>query len=1078
MRRPVRSGRALGWTRTTAALFAGLCLALLLSATKCRRNETKTAHVRPDRAIEPRLTIDAQREGRTTAPRSCEERTTSHHEAVQTLHAVNQRPECLDAVVDTLERLSRDSRDARILSDLSAARYVRATRRDGHADDFMAAFDAAEEAASTAPALPEARFNRALAREALHLDSAAAAWREAAAADQSPWALEAAERRKRLEQAEAVRAATQWDPERIRTIAERRDDAALAALVQAHPAAAQRYVEEHVLPQWATAAPDDARTLLALAKTIAGHLHTRAKDRYLLDAVAAINRATPSALGLLRDAHLALLEGRTAERVRPVIAIDHYRRAQKQFEQAGSPLESGGRLGEIIALFFNRADARQLIAMLEPLTRTADKHGYTALKVRITSTVAHLRLSQSLYIDAVAAYDAAIAAASHMRDYDTVAGLRARKAGILRRSGRVDDAAREALLALRYEAALPDVPQRHFVLGEMTENALALEHPRLALLYIDKGIELLQRTISNPQTKPETIGGLRNNLAIALRTRVSVYLALHRETDAEQDVNEAIRLAGRADSADESIRRLLLTRTYESAGQAALKARQPLQAVEAFDEALRQALPEEYRTYRAMLLVQRAGALESAGRHRESRRDLVAAIGEIRAEETAMLRRRARGEHEAYWNSYFSRFRETYNALIRNLFEAKEYEEAFAYAESFRAYEPLDLVLQVKVAPESFRRWAGRSETHKLPVIQRSLGANHYLVSFHVLPERTYGWIIGGDVFEPFEVPVTARAYDEWNAALRRHEAESDGVSFESVLEEAHDRLLEKPLARIRELAGGAEDTRIVFAPDRGIHGLPLAALRNRRTRHYVVEDFVVSVVPSATFYVFSRERDADLAKANERSVLLIGDPAFDRALSGPLDRLQWARSEVAKLEAMYAPHTISLNAERATVPAFFRETSKHAIVHFAGHAVSNAREPFRSVLLLARGDGHTGVLEAEELLQTMKIDRTRLLVLASCSSSGGVAVGPEGLAPLVRPFMTSGVPAVVGTLWNVRDEYSEAVLVAFHEHYRRGLDAGEALRQAQLGLIGTRNPALQSPLAWAPFQIIGHAESPFPSQP
>ncbi|HEX2121088.1 MAG TPA: CHAT domain-containing protein, partial [Thermoanaerobaculia bacterium] len=120
--------------------------------------------------------------------------------------------------------------------------------------------------------------------------------------------------------------------------------------------------------------------------------------------------------------------------------------------------------------------------------------------------------------------------------------------------------------------------------------------------------------------------------------------------------------------------------------------------------------------------------------------------------------------------------------------------------------------------------------------------------------------------------------------------------------------------------------------------------------------------------------------------------------------------------------------------------------------------------------------IDAEELLKTLKVDRTRLLVLASCSSSGGVAIGPEGLAPLVRPFMTSGVPAVVGTLWNVRDEYSEAVLVAFHEHYRRGLDADAALRRAQLGLIGARNPALQSPLVWAPFQVVGHAGSPFRS--
>ncbi|HET9765371.1 MAG TPA: CHAT domain-containing protein, partial [Thermoanaerobaculia bacterium] len=122
----------------------------------------------------------------------------------------------------------------------------------------------------------------------------------------------------------------------------------------------------------------------------------------------------------------------------------------------------------------------------------------------------------------------------------------------------------------------------------------------------------------------------------------------------------------------------------------------------------------------------------------------------------------------------------------------------------------------------------------------------------------------------------------------------------------------------------------------------------------------------------------------------------------------------------------------------------------------------------------HPGVLYADELLDKLRLRRARLVVLAACSSAGGYPVGPQGLSGLVRPLFAAGAPAVLGSLWNVPDTVTEELLVDFHRHFRAGEDAASSLRLAQLDLLEQKNPALRSVVAWAPFEVVGHASSPF----
>jgi len=278
------------------------------------------------------------------------------------------------------------------------------------------------------------------------------------------------------------------------------------------------------------------------------------------------------------------------------------------------------------------------------------------------------------------------------------------------------------------------------------------------------------------------------------------------------------------------------------------------------------------------------------------------------------------------------------------------------------------------------------------------------------------------------------------------------------------------PLAAI---PAGVE--RLVIVPDGPMHALPFAAFRHGAAGRYLVQDYAITTAGSARLFLVCLRRDHELAHSANRRVLLIGDPVASAHLSltRDLPPLRHARNEVAEISRLYDRAQTLIGAE-ATIPRFFAAARDSAVIHIAAHAIPNADQPSHSLIVLAQSANDSGALDAERLLAELKLKNTRLVVLSACSSAGGLPIGPEGVAPLVRPLIAAGVPAVIGSLWDVNDATAEALLVSFHRHYGQGLDAAAAMQAAQVEMIGnTKNPGLQQPLAWASFQVIGISSSP-----
>jgi len=1025
------------------ALKRLLIIAFALCAATCKRDtESTDVWLRPE-DVKP-ATSPFQP---AAIPPDCEDVIPSRAAAEGMLRS---QPACTDAAVAALERFSRT--DPVAMNDLAVGYTLRAQREDRPAD-LLNALDAAQHAVAALPRSDAARFNLATLEESIGLtDDAVDSWNQLLKIGKPSRIAEA---RGHLDRLRNFDPTAQWAKNRLQlTIALRKQDrAAVARLIAPFPSSAEKYLEEELL----------RLEHIGEAKLLASELTRITKDRFVIDVVEALERSPRE----LQEAHLAFADARRADLALGVSKL-HYEKASILLERAGSPLSLLARLGYSNGVSREKPDGyARATALIEPIDREAQAHGYRHLLARIRATRANFFVFQSRYVESLADSQAALSEYETDGDAEAVSDTHMRRIGVLGQAGLNDLAWREALQAFQMSGHLVETRARHTLYGDTAHTVTVLGHAPIALLYQNTAVRLIERTIlKTPPEQVDAINGLKKQLSPVLRSRATIELQLDRPNAAVNDLRDATRFLSKKDSSDEG--RIFQARIQEVQGQAFLRIN-PAGAIAAFSAALQQANPES-RTYRASLLAQRADAERRAAKPAAAENDLRAALNELHAEQLYMLEHRKRGDAEGLWSSYFSRFGEAYQTLIRQLSDDGLTTEAFNYAEQARAFEPLYLVSEV--VPKDFD---GKTKT--LAEIQQALPPGTQLIEYSVLPDQTIAWLVSREHFSFVRLPAGKSVIERHASELQRAAAARNQADFETQLYALYDVLMAKPIAAI-----AAKPRRLVIVPDGPMHGLPFAALHNPNTQRYLIEDVPIEIAGSANLYLVSLTRDRALQSAAAPSVLLLGDPAFNGNLpfAQGLLPLPHARSECEKISALYGPRAQMLLDRDATIPHFLERARKSGIIHVAAHGIVNAQAPSHSYILLAPAPNEPGPLEAQALVTRLPLDHTRLVVLSTCSSAGGLPIGAEGVAPFVRPLIGAGVPAVIGTLWNVEDATAEDLLVSFHRHYREGYDAAVALQLAQVGLLRkTNNNSGQRPVfAWAPFQVIGHGSSPFAPAP
>jgi CHAT domain-containing protein len=371
------------------------------------------------------------------------------------------------------------------------------------------------------------------------------------------------------------------------------------------------------------------------------------------------------------------------------------------------------------------------------------------------------------------------------------------------------------------------------------------------------------------------------------------------------------------------------------------------------------------------------------------------------------------------------------------------------------------------------------------------------LVEFALGEERSYVWLVTRTSIDAQQLPGRAAV----EAAVRRVYtlvSVNDPASAADVargLSELESLLMRRApvLARAR---------RVVVVPDGALEYIPFGALLNRSGRPLLSRSEVIMLPSASTLTTLRAEGTRPKAS---KLIAAIADPVFDeddprvmrhgappraagregrpeetdanvqRSASESglerLERLRFSRREADVIRNLVPSDqrltALDFDASRETMLA--PALGDYRIVHIATHGLINSRHPELSGLVLSlvdsEGRAQDGFVKSYELYK-LKLNAD-LVVLSACQTALGEQVRGEGLISLTRPFMYSGVPRVVASLWQVPDRASAALMDLFYQGIvKEHLSAAAALRRAQLKLRDT--PRWSSPYFWAGFVLQG----------
>jgi CHAT domain-containing protein len=228
--------------------------------------------------------------------------------------------------------------------------------------------------------------------------------------------------------------------------------------------------------------------------------------------------------------------------------------------------------------------------------------------------------------------------------------------------------------------------------------------------------------------------------------------------------------------------------------------------------------------------------------------------------------------------------------------------------------------------------------------------------------------------------------------------------------------------------------------------------------------------------------------------LVAFGDPALEMRADGSAGQrsisglhqvyapLPAAREEVEAVGALFGDRARVWLGAAATEERAHQIGQSPRYVHFATHGFVNERFPLDSGLLLACPrdpdmDAENGVLQAWEVFERVRLNAD-LVTLSACDTALGKQVVGEGIVGLTRAFQYAGAQSVLASLWSVADESTSLLMRAFYANLQGGMSKDEALRQAQLVLLGGRarvgtetvqdQSRLQHPYYWAAFELFG----------
>lgn len=280
---------------------------------------------------------------------------------------------------------------------------------------------------------------------------------------------------------------------------------------------------------------------------------------------------------------------------------------------------------------------------------------------------------------------------------------------------------------------------------------------------------------------------------------------------------------------------------------------------------------------------------------------------------------------------------------------------------------------------------------------------------------------------------------------------------------------------------------RIIFVPDDILHFLPFETLVSQsENRRWLIQDYVVSYVPSITALREIRLREEMEKVRPKKDILAFGDPQFnsDNEAKGyavfpvrnitenkRLSRLEYSQLEVEGISALFKKADRDVYTGRQATEERLKkaELTDYRVVHLATHGFIDNLSPARSAIIfsMAENSVEDGFLQMREVFG-LKFNAD-LVSLSACQTGLGQFIKGEGIEGISRAFLFAGASSVLMSLWAVNDQASFQFMERFYTHLASAQTAVDALRMSKLEMI--HSTALAHPFYWAGFVISGEAD-------
>lgn len=249
---------------------------------------------------------------------------------------------------------------------------------------------------------------------------------------------------------------------------------------------------------------------------------------------------------------------------------------------------------------------------------------------------------------------------------------------------------------------------------------------------------------------------------------------------------------------------------------------------------------------------------------------------------------------------------------------------------------------------------------------------------------------------------------------------------------------------------------------------LPFEALFSVKKKAYLLDEYVVSYLNSATLYA----ECVDKKDTQKQEKILAFAPNFKadklpkelvRAGLGPL---LYNKEEVESIASHFKGEI--LLGEEASKIAFEEKAKNFSLIHLATHAIIDDQFPDYSYLAFSPTDSTTNKLYIHDLYNYDL--QANLVVLSACETGLGDLHKGIGMLSLAKGFKYAGATAMLTTLWKIDDESSAELMDYFYTNLAEGMPKNLALQKAKLTYLkNTDDPLQKHPYYWAGFVLTGN---------